>query len=988
MYIVASANGSSLRQKLQYPFDQSKIRNAREELQKAIQILNVAITSDAAYGSVDAPQVASRHRPRRSRQATVEDVSDISPRSQRLLAGGSANAQDDLQDIVQSQRLTSSPESVQGAFRRPGRAETIEIPPEEHLMPVTPEVSNANLRNSTDSSLRSHVSRSSFNSVGSLPPTSAGQPPTSPTSAPSGEGSLFNRTLSSYRTANETDASSIGESEDTEQIEIDPEDRDEICEVLQNHTAFQKIEPRFRSEAEHFKARTDLEEWISCAIWWLLKARGVSEVLDKQQTLKIQRRNEWPVKISREQAAVDLLKACFIVKYVVFSAENARRPVKNYVWKSAKDLISAVQDELHLDDTLQLLRQFDPDNARLHLSFSEKRYQPIEAETWLPAALDDVESSRRWLTVHTDHAGDRKERVLLRFFVNAQIGEEKQRRKSPSAPYLFILWSQHGRSEVLVSLANQVGTVNLCCTLTEQDIVKHEEHTPSSLEFRLTFPSQDTIIQFLSSAELEEFLDCPKNFFRATKERDTNAEEFLVFRDGLQSFERRTSTQGPRSSISGAVVTQAHSSCEISLYELIPSECWKTQRRLVISSAFDAKEPWCHSEWLPISNVRVQGEGRDVELCWSDCNQLQKTSNGYYGYEFSLVHKPNSPNIVIAFQFHDAAAASEFKAAILRPWVTPFETESLKCKLSFGTAGGSDDSLMRAPVGQELSIWQMMDADTTKRQSYYSIVYIKRAPPTGFVTKVYFMHRDVDFAVEQAGEKSMSLQALRIPLPVSNVRRKKWQPKDETGVCEDVEWAFDDDTFHFENDGDIEKFMNALIGWQLIFCCRALQMQCGSSVNPGSWKQKNVIVTAWGTPADAEVNRGVRVAMRWMGEAHNEKDFRWTTADISTAANCIHGSSPTKIILKDVQLSRGAQLDTITLAAVNDAGRFEKQKKTLTLSMPDVTAVTALQMAVNKHISPISSQPEDPSVLYRPISSMTMTSDSKSSRDPSKFLRL
>lgn len=976
-----------MRQKLKFPFDQSKIRSSREELQKAISILNVALAADAVLAPTEVPLPSPQkptHRPQQPALDEVDDVSSVGQKfqAQRLLQGPS-DKPEMLQDILRHQRAESG-ETAPDSVRRVGRVETLDTNADEHLMPLPSDNTHSSSnRPSTDSSIRSQRSRSSVTSVGSTIPTT--RVPASPTSQPVQEDYFQNFHFPRITpTLTDPDGSDIGDNDG--RIEIDLEDRDEIAERLRHHPAFQRLEPKFAIEAEHRKGpRADLDEWLSCGIWWLLKSRKIMDVLRTDQPNPSARRTGWPIKVSQEQAAVDLLKACFIVNSIVFSAENIGQAVKNSTWKSAKDLITAVHEEISVYDTIDMLNDSSRDLEKLHLSFNEKIHQPVESPKQLPAALDSFLPSRRWLTIHTDHAGEVREKVLYRTFVNAQIGEETVRRKSPSAPYLLVLWSQHGRSEVLVSLANQLGTVNLSCTLTDQDLRRHEEHTRSSLEFELNFPSQDTIVQFLCQSELNEFLDHPKNFFRATSEREARPEEFLVFREGLHSFNRRTNNPGPRASISGGTVTQAHSSCEVSLYELVPSECWKTQRRLVITSALDATRPWCSSYWIPISKVRVTGEGRDVELHWSDCNQLERKNNGYHGYDISLVYNPDSPNVNVNLQFQDIEAASEFKAAILRPWAVPFETDSFKCKASVGTAGGADDSPTSAPVGQELTIWQVMDADAAMRQAYLSIVYIERNNQTGFVSNVYFVHRDVDFAVEQLGKNSVSFEGLRIPHPISNIVRLKYTPKVE-GVCENVEWGFANADFHFEDDEGITRFMGSLIGWDLVFCCRISSMQMGAAMAPGSWRQRDVIITVWGANAGAGVNRGLRLTARWMGEVQTNKDYRWTAAVISSAANCTIGSGASKVMLKDVDLTRGVQLDIKTLAAVDLRGRSENQhKKNLVLIMPDAIAAHQLHNVAAKALNPSWVQNES-SKIYRPVSLMTETSSSKSLNDASRFL--
>lgn len=42
-------------------------------------------------------------------------------------------------------------------------------------------------------------------------------------------------------------------------------------------------------------------------------------------------------------------------------------------------------------------------------------------------------------------------------------------------------------------------------------------------------------------------------------------------------------------------ITKATSSCELRVYEWMFNECWKTIRRLVLSSSPTIAEPWCIS---------------------------------------------------------------------------------------------------------------------------------------------------------------------------------------------------------------------------------------------------------------------------------------------------------------------------------------------------------------------------------------------------------
>ena len=77
----------------------------------------------------------------------------------------------------------------------------------------------------------------------------------------------------------------------------------------------------------------------------------------------------------------------------------------------------------------------------------------------------------RWITVEQDDAGDYQEDVLFRTFVDAAIGGKTQRVRSRGAPYLLMLYSKEGESEMKVVLCNQKSTLCLSrnCELEAQE---------------------------------------------------------------------------------------------------------------------------------------------------------------------------------------------------------------------------------------------------------------------------------------------------------------------------------------------------------------------------------------------------------------------------------------------------------------------------------------------------------------------------------------
>lgn len=67
----------------------------------------------------------------------------------------------------------------------------------------------------------------------------------------------------------------------------------------------------------------------------------------------------------------------------------------------------------------------------------------------------------RWITVEQDDAGEEDEKVLFRTFVNAAIGSKSVRIKSKGAPYMLLLYTKKGESEIQVTISNQSGNCGL-----------------------------------------------------------------------------------------------------------------------------------------------------------------------------------------------------------------------------------------------------------------------------------------------------------------------------------------------------------------------------------------------------------------------------------------------------------------------------------------------------------------------------------------------
>ena len=96
------------------------------------------------------------------------------------------------------------------------------------------------------------------------------------------------------------------------------------------------------------------------------------------------------------------------------------------------------------------------------------------------------------------------EKVLFRTFVNAQLGTRNNRSKSPSAPYMLLLWTAADYCDIFVSLCNHRRSVNLSRKIAAEDLESHKAGDEPTI-FSIKFPTQEAEIGFLSPEDAAEF---------------------------------------------------------------------------------------------------------------------------------------------------------------------------------------------------------------------------------------------------------------------------------------------------------------------------------------------------------------------------------------------------------------------------------------------------------------------------------------------------
>lgn len=126
--------------------------------------------------------------------------------------------------------------------------------------------------------------------------------------------------------------------------------------------------------------------------------------------------------------------------------------------------MQAISDESSLYKPIDTLEKADL-LEQTHYIIDEGRFRANEERL----RSDDISTAwmddGRWITVEIDDAGEEDEKVLFRTFVNARIGSRRYRTRSKGAPYMLLLYTKKGESEIQVTMSSQSGNcgLNMSC---------------------------------------------------------------------------------------------------------------------------------------------------------------------------------------------------------------------------------------------------------------------------------------------------------------------------------------------------------------------------------------------------------------------------------------------------------------------------------------------------------------------------------------------
>ena len=682
------------------------------------------------------------------------------------------------------------------------------------------------------------------------------------------------------------------------------------------HNVPSDIQELFRRNVESVKHQFSLEIWLRLAIWWLVKSRSISDLLFQSEAKRrgtdtSQQQNRWHSTVSADQAFTDLLKSSWILEEVVL----VRTADEEFSYLSIRKLIKDLSASLYND--FQERRSIDRHSEsfekcsllKYDLHLLESFEQTVEAEESIPAAIDDPDSAHRWFEIDQDNAGMQHEKVLYRTFVNAQLGERSNRSKSRSAPYMLLLWTAADSCDIFISLCNHRGSVNLSRKVAAEDLEKYEAGDDPTL-FSIKFPTQEAEIKFLTPQDAAAFFNQPLVFFAALKDIIPRPGELAIYQTALSSYQesRPSATRGGVRASNMA--SSATSACGLRVYDSMPEKCWKTTRRLVISTPPDSTKPKCVSHWLPADHVKMVVEGTKLTIRWSDCGQLIKKELGNRLFHYSYIYKADEPNRKIDLDFRSPSDAQFFQNCLLAPTEMPPQVTT-KIVITYAF--------------QDIRICGLEDVDEPDQQ-YHSMALTKKNPKGPHTTEIYYVYRDLDWIISHKnGTPSIiDFPSLQTSHYLSTMPRLQGMPNesDPTPEFSDVESNFTEAHLELGCDHDLGKFMHRLTGWTLKFL-RPLSklhlVETGHCFKNPKEQYKGVSVQLWEKAAE-EGPPLMQLAVRLA----EEKRVPWITGSLLNARCRSELSSMSyNVEFPTILLKRGVEVDTKHMTATTRGGMKE-----------------------------------------------------------------
>ena len=673
----------------------------------------------------------------------------------------------------------------------------------------------------------------------------------------------------------------------------------------QKHNASPKIQEIFREDFA-LKGEIGRGTWLSFATWWMMKSRAVLKMLETGEQSRKADEYEWTTTTSTQQCYADLLKSSWILEEIVLTEDIDHLDVHQQ--RTVSHLARALDDDLRkFQENMRVFRdQGSLENLsdRPNLKLAETFEQTIEE-----AAMNDPSPAHRWFDVDQEYRGAKHEKVIFQTFVNAQLGDKDWRDKSHDAQFTLLLWTMRGETGLFVSLCNQSGTVNLARSMVAEDLKEYERgRVQSTLVLPFDFPNQEADICFVNAADVHAFFRTPKRIFDRMSDKRPRPRELAIFQDSIKSCVDRSLCAPYREQQDKVLRSGKYSSCGLRLYESTDEKCWKTTRRLVISStAEDDFDIECLSYWLPLDQIQLTVQDGEVTMTWSDCGQLMDKTEGSWDTKYYFIYNATRPNRKLTLEFENVLAARTFEDCLLFPTeIPPYAT-------GFPPQASLLFKVERPSVHQDIRIYRLFDQDDLDNK-YHAIVHAFKSPSNFHVSYIYFVYLDIDWIVENSSLDRIELPGLVAPDYESTMRRLPYKPqyypekKDPIPEFKEVVEITRTAQLPLGCIHNLSKFMYTLTSWQLVYYHIVPKLSLPNE------KHKNVGVQIWTKAPISETDQScIRLAVRF-NPAGAQEERRWLTASLSTQ----HSSKKDDLDLKNVTVWRGSHVDVAEMTATRE----------------------------------------------------------------------
>ncbi|KAJ5173056.1 hypothetical protein N7492_005649 [Penicillium capsulatum] len=639
--------------------------------------------------------------------------------------------------------------------------------------------------------------------------------------------------------------------------------------------------------------RLSASDWLRFATWWLLKARNSLANCSRHHHVNARGSFGQPSdsKMTSLQAYTDLLKASYILYDIVLEDESSPALSTDENRKSIADLAEGINEEFSQYLPVDIPEPLVLQSRNLELW---EPLQPEEAAGMETVLLSDLQNAR-WIAVNQGDAGDETERVLYRAFVNAGIGSKKFRLRTKGAPYILLLATRDGDSEPKIILCNQSGSLCLQRDFTPDDL---EPLIYSSNANSTGFSTSQTIepvsfdfgstkvsISFQFDADLQNFVNIPKTYFDAVRQRQPidakDLTENLIFRSSVEIFEQ-VKTPNMQSLNPPRVVK----SCDVRILERSYGETWQTIRRIVISSSVAEKTPRCIEFFMPLSRVQLHREdtSRHVLVQWSDTSQEETgKTDGSYNALYSYVYDEKAPNIGTSLHFRTQQGAEDFERALLEMTFQP--------NFAWSEPRSSGH------------IYDVVNTGVDHKQ--YRAVVLFQAHSLWRFSEVYYVYRDTDYAYEHSGFK-VRFPRMYYADYISTHVDQLYQA-DAPVSFSHSEKKSREVSIEFSDESTAHAFLSALSPlWELRYSRRIQSLSSKSKLPFGSKKsgEGGAELQAW------RRGKSFQLAARWDDGIPN----KWFT--MAVASDCTGLSKEgLRLSLPRLSYSRGVNLDMMNIMA-------------------------------------------------------------------------